>query len=211
MLVDDEPIMRRGLYTAIKEMNRFKICCEANNVNDALNSVKEYRPDIIIVDIAIEGDRGIEFINFINQEDKTILILVFTRREESIYAERCLHAGAKGFLSKKEPIDTLVSALMTITQGKLYLSSTVSERVLLRIIKNDSSHVRASDIEQLSNRELEILHLLGQGKTTGEIAEELNICMKTVQSHFSCLKKKLNVKNFNQLICRAVYWVLEGQ
>jgi len=207
LIVDDQPIMRLGLANLVEGEPELKVIGEASNTADGYAKVCRLKPDLVILDIAVEGDRGIEFIQ--SSHDRTS-VLVFSLREETLYAERCLQAGTKGYVSKRESEGTVLAAIKSVLAGKTVVSPRVRERLFQRAL-NGQSHVDRSEVEQLTDRELEVFELLGQGATTRQIADRLCVSMKTVQTYHASIKESLGLDNVNQLIRRAVHYVLEGQ
>lgn len=178
-----------------------------SNTAEGYAAVRRHKPDLVILDIAVEGDRGVEFIQ--NTADRTH-VLVFSLREETLYAERCLQAGARGYISKREPEESVMDAINSVLAGKTFVGERVKQRLIERAL-NKHNPVQHARVQELSNRELEIFELLGQGVTTREIADKLCISVKTVQGYHASIKNTLNLVNMNQLIRRAVHYVLEGQ
>lgn len=207
LLVDDQPVVRAGLRTLVEAEPDLEICGEAIDTADGRAEARLKQPDLAVLDIAVEGDRGLEFIEAVKTHT---LVLVFTLREESIYAERCLQAGALGYLSKREPTARVMHAIRRVLAGKVCVSERVTEGLLDRLVSG-SSTISTAAVQQLSDRELEVFELFGQGVTTAEIAAALSLSVKTVQGYHASIKKTLNLSNHNQLIRRAVHYVLEGQ
>jgi DNA-binding NarL/FixJ family response regulator len=207
LIVDDEPIARLGLATLINREPSLSLCGEAIGTAQGLEMAQKLKPNLAILDIAVEGDRGLEFIKTVQDKCK---VLVFSLREETLYAERCLLAGAKGYVSKREPIETVRNAIQAVLQGKVFVSERVRERLYNRMLQYPAT-VSHDDVCTLTDRELEVFELLGQGATTQEAAKRLHVSVKTVQGYHMNIRDRLNLANYNQLIRRAVHYVLEGQ
>lgn len=207
VIVDDEPIARLGLTTLIKNEPNLVLYGAAVNTAKGIELVRKTKPALAILDISVEGDRGLEFIKAAQDYSE---VLVFSLREETLYAERCLLAGAKGYVSKRESLDTVRTAIQEVLRGKIFISERVRERLYNRMLQFPST-IDQNSISTLTDRELEVFELLGQGATTQETAKRLNVSMKTVQGYHINIRDRLNLPNYNQLIRRAVHYVLEGQ
>ncbi len=208
LIVDDHPIVRRGLRELIAHTEDLEVCGEAPDLPEALQQVKETRPDLVVVDISLKSGSGIELIKQIKAMDPHVRMLVSSVYDESLYAERALRAGAMGYINKEEALDNIIEAIRQVLAGRVYLSSDMTSRMLHRSISGDKSE-RAS-IETLSSRELEIFELLGRGFTTSQIAAKLHRSIKTIDAHRESIKSKLNLTNSAQLTRSAVQWVLEN-
>lgn len=207
LIVDDEPIARLGLAAVIARASNIAVCGEAISTAHGLEMAQKLKPALVILDIAVEGDRGLEFIKSVQEKCK---VLVFSLREETLYAERCLLAGAKGYISKREPIKTVEEGIQQVLNGKVFVSERVRERLYNRMLQYPAT-VKRADVCTLTDRELEVFELLGQGATTVETAKRLNVSVKTVQGYHINIRDRLSLPNYNQLVRRAVHYVLEGQ
>jgi DNA-binding NarL/FixJ family response regulator len=208
LIVDDHPIVRRGLADIISSQPDLEVCGEASTVAEALQEVEKTRPDLVLTDLALKGAHGIELIEQIKARDERIKILVSSMHDEMLFAERALRAGAMGYISKQEPTDTLLEAIRRVLRGEIYLSSRMTGR-LLRSVRSGGS-VGQDPVESLSNRELEVFQMIGQGLTTQQIARNLGLSPKTIETHREKIKEKMNLKNSAELNRRAVQWVLEN-
>jgi DNA-binding NarL/FixJ family response regulator len=207
LVVDDHPIVREGLARFINQEPDMFVCGEAEAVDDAIKQIDAKPPDLAIVDISLKGISGIELIKRIHARLPGLPILVLSMHEESLYAERALRAGAKGYLMKHEATESVVDAIRQILfHGKDF---HVSEKMVARILRNlvRQPDAAASPVEQLSDRELEVFQLIGQGRGTREIAKELHLSVKTVETHRAHIKQKLNLKHANELVHFASQWV----
>lgn len=209
-IVDDHPLVRQGLAQIIEAEEDFEICGEAEDSPGAMRGVEQRKPDVIIVDISLQGNNGLELIKNIKAVYETIPILVFSMHDEAIYAQRALRAGAKAYVMKKESSDKILAALRRILKGEIYVSSRVADQVLHQIV-NGPTNAAASPIERLTDRELEVVQLIGRGLSTREIAESLNLSVKTIESHRAHVKEKLNLRNATELVQFSVQWVDQQQ
>jgi len=205
VIVDDHPIVRQGLSQLLSAEPDFEVIGEAGNAGDAMDLVEQQHPDLVIVDISLQDISGMELIKQIRARKQQIKILVSSMHDEKLYAERCLHAGAMGYISKEETTEKMVAAIRQILGGKVYLSPEMSEHFLSRMAKVGPDADRPS-IATLSDRELEVFELIGRGMTTRKIAEVLNLSMKTIETYRENIKIKLGLANSTELIRRAVQW-----
>jgi len=209
VIVDDHPIVRQGLVQLLSCEPGFTVCAEAADAPTALSAIAETKPDIGIVDITLRGTNGIELIENIIAQWPKFPILVLSMHDESLYAQRALRAGAKGYMMKQEAPDTLTKALRRILEGQIYVSENLADNMMRRAI--DGKALQDNFPEgRLSDRELEVLQLIGQGHGTRQIAEELNLSVKTIESHRAHIKEKLNLKTAPEMARFAVQWVSQG-
>jgi len=205
-IVDDHPIVRKGLAQLINQEPDMVVCGEAENAQNALELLKRIRPDLAIVDISLQGIDGIELIKKIKDRDINLPILVVSMHDESLFAERALKVGAKGYIMKQEAIEKMMEAIRKVIKGEVYVSERVSATIVKKFIDGKAESSR-SPMEVLSNRELEVFQLIGQGFGTRQIAGELNVSIKTVESYRANIKEKLNLRNAAELIRHAVHYV----
>jgi DNA-binding NarL/FixJ family response regulator len=206
LVVDDHPIVRRGLSQLINQEPDLIVCGEAENAASALDFLKKSRPDLAIVDISLQGVDGIELIKTIKARYEGPPVLVVSMHDESLFAERALRVGARGYIMKQEAIEKMMEAIRKVLKGEIYVSEKVSARIVRRFIHGKEEGAD-SPIEILSDRELEVFQLIGQGHATRQIAEELHVSVKTVESYRANIKEKLNLKNAAELVKHAVHWV----
>jgi DNA-binding NarL/FixJ family response regulator len=204
-IVDDHPIVRQGLSQLINHEPDLKVCGEAAGVREARATIGAAEPDIVIVDLSLRDSDGLELIKDIRNKHHDLPVLVLSMHDESIYAERLLSAGANGYIMKQAAADQLLVALRRVLGGGIYVSDTVGASMIARFAGSGLRH-RSDPIERLSNRELQILNLIGRGKGTRQIADDLNLSIKTVESHRQRIKKKLNLVTSPQLVQFAVNW-----
>jgi DNA-binding NarL/FixJ family response regulator len=205
-IVDDHPIVRRGLSQMINQETDLTVCGEADSAQHALESLKKSQPDLMIVDISLQGIDGIELIKIIKTRYENLPVLVVSMHDESLFAERALRVGAKGYIMKQEAIEKMMEAIRRVLRGELYISEGVSANIVKRFI-NGKAENSQSAIEILSDRELEVFQLIGQGVGTRQIADNLNVSIKTVESYRANIKEKLKLKNATELMKHAIHWV----
>ncbi len=206
-VADDHPIVFQGLQQLLNREGDLSVCGSATNVNDAIKAIEMLKPNLVIVDISLKGSvSGIELIKGIRKRFPNTYTMVLSMYDESLYAERAIRAGATGYVKKEEFTNTIVKAIRQVLSGKIYLSETMTSRLLDNLIYDQSERLAVST-EKLTNRELEVLSLVGNGYSTIEIAKELNLSVKTISTHRLRIRNKLNLKNNSELIKYAVQWV----
>lgn len=205
LLVDDHPLMRRGMRVLIEQQGRFEVCAEADNAPEAIDLVRRLKPDLTIVDITLKSTNGIELTKGLRAQAPDMRILVVSMHDEEVYAERALRAGAMGYLMKQEASEMVITALERILGGEIYVSDRLKEKMLHRFLKHSTEKV-ISLAELLSDRELEVLELIGEGYGTRAIAEQLGLSVKTIDSYREHLKLKLNLGNSSELVRYAIQW-----
>lgn len=208
-IVDDHPIVRKGLTQLINQENDLTVCGEADSAYSALEALKKIKPDLAIIDISLQGVDGIELMKTMKTRYNGLPVLVVSIHDESIFAERALRAGARGYIMKQEAIEKIMEAIRKVLKGDLYISERVSENIVKRFI-DGKAEISSSPVEVLSDRELEVFQLIGQGYGTSQIAGELHLSVKTVESYRANIKEKLKLKNAAELMKHAVHWV-EGK
>ena len=209
LIVDDHPLVRQGLIGLISTQSDFEVCGEASGIAEAREIAAAVRPDVAIIDLTLKDGNGIELIKEFKDRYSAMKLLVISMHEESLFAERALRAGAAGYVSKHEAIRTVVQAVRTVLEGKLYLSQTMTERMVHMAVRSRAD-VSRSPIEQLTDREVQIFEMIGQGLTSRQIARHLELSPKTVETHREHIKEKLELKNATELTKHAVQWVLEN-
>jgi len=208
LIVDDHPLFREGMRQMIDRNPPLKVCGEAANPAAAMKAVAELKPDLVLVDISLEGGDGIDLIKSLKAEYEELPILVISMHNESLYAERALRAGALGYVMKSEPARTVRAAIFKVLGGDIFLSEKMSASVLARSM-HGRSEPPVSPVEQLSNRELQVFQMLGEGKPSRQIAEELDLTIPTIHSFRTRIKEKLRFQNATELVLRANQWVRE--
>lgn len=208
VIVDDHPLFRKGLEQLINSTNDgFAICGEAGDAAEGMNTIRELKPDLVIVDLSLPGANGIELIKNIRAEFRKLPILILSMHDESLYALRALRAGAQGYVMKQEALENVIGAIREVLAGRPYLSAQMSAKLITNFA---SGSTQANPTDKLSDRELEILQLIGKGRDVHEISDALHISRKTVETHRAHIKEKLNLKNAREVNRFAVQWV-EGQ
>jgi DNA-binding NarL/FixJ family response regulator len=204
-LVDDHPLVREWLTNLINQQSDLTVCGEAETGPQAMEAILARRPDVAIVDISLKDSSGIELIKDLKQSLPAMAILVLSMHEESHYAERALRAGARGYIVKRETTRKVIAAIRQVLAGQVYLTEEIAKTLATQYVigKGVSSE---SPIGQLSDRELEVFELLGQGRGTRQIAEVLRVSVKTVQAYCARIKEKLNLSSGTELLREAVRW-----
>ena len=205
-LVDDHPIVRQGLIKLIEQEAELEVCGEAGSVSEALPAIQKTGPDVILVDISLEESNGLELIKLIDDLGLQIPTLVLSMHDESLYAEHALKAGASGYVMKQAASNTLIQAIEKVLIGEIYVSKTMSSQMLKVAFRNGGEKQR-SGTEALSLRELEVFELIGRGNSTREIAEQLSLSVKTIETYRAHIKEKLLLRSGTELMQRAVQWV----
>lgn len=207
VVVDDHPVVRLGIEQMLERVDDFTICGFAESEADAIGVIEDRCPDLVVVDISLKNGSGLDLVKQLAAKDPSLKILVSSMHDENLFAERALRAGAKGYINKENAIDSMIEALRKVWSGSIYLSQPMTDRLLQSIAQGDLSDGKAP-LEQLSDRELEVFELIGQGLTTRAVAEHLGLSVKTVETYRENIKNKLNLENNNELICRAAQWVV---
>jgi DNA-binding NarL/FixJ family response regulator len=204
-LVDDHPLVREWLTNLINQQANLTVCGEAESGPEAWEKIVALRPDVAIVDISLKDSSGIELIKDLRQACPEVAVLVLSMHEEAHYAERALRAGARGYVMKRETTRKVIAAVNDVLQGRLAMSEAVAAAMATQFVQGKTLSSR-SPVEQLSDRELEVFELLGQGRTTRQIAETLRVSLKTVQAYCARIKEKLNLGSATELLREAVRW-----
>jgi DNA-binding NarL/FixJ family response regulator len=207
LLVDDHPVVCEGLAQRINAEPDLEVCGKARDGHSALEAIEKLRPHIAVVDIALGAGSGVELIKDIKVRFPHLPALVLSMHDEELYAERSLHAGAKGYVMKQEETTVLLRAIRQVLRGELYLSEKVKNGIVRRLGGIIPNGQVISLIKQLSDRELEVFQLIGDGFATYEIANRLHISMKTIASHRENIKRKLNLRDGEQLARFAIHWL----
>ncbi len=204
-IVDDHPIVREGLALMMNREPDLMVCGEAEEASAALQAINVDRPDFLIVDISLNGPDGLELLKSIRARHPSLPVLILSMHDESVYAERALRAGANGYIMKQEATDRVLVAVRQILNQKVYVSDRVANRMLQKYISGSGTG-KQSSIADLSDRELEVFRLIGEGHSTRMIAEELHLSIKTVESYQSHIKDKLSLRTGRELVQRAIQW-----
>ena len=205
-LVDDHPIVRQGLIKLIEQEEGLEVCGEAGSVSEALEALKTLGPDVILVDISLEDSNGLELIKLVDDLGLQIPMLVLSMHDEALYAEHALRAGASGYVMKQAASNTLIQAIEKVLEGEIYVSKFMSSQMLKMAFRSGGEDSRTGT-ETLSLRELEVFELIGRGNSTREIAEQLNLSVKTIETYRAHIKDKLQLRSGTELMQRAIHWV----
>lgn len=207
LIVDDHPSVREGLALRISIHADLEVCGEAESEEQAIELVRQTKPDLVLVDISLKSGHGLELIKRIRSMDPAIKMLVISGFQESLYAERACRAGAMGYLNKQESSEKMIEAIRTVLAGERFLSPEISRRLINQAL--GSSDGKKTAIEQLTDRELEIFRMIGEGLSTGVIATRLFLSTHTIDTHRENIKRKLTLNNAAELSRAAVQWLLE--
>lgn len=210
LLVDDHPGFRRGVAAIIAEEKGFAVCGEASSAASALDAMRRLKPDIAVVDISMPGTNGIELTKMMVAERPQLHILVLSMHDESVYALRALRAGAKGYVMKAESLDCVIRGLRKVGEGEIFVSPQFSDRLIFKAIQSNEDK-STSPVDRLSDRELEVLRLLGKSYGTRDIAEQLHLSGKTVETHRGHIKEKLGFKDSGDMVRFAIDWVTQEE
>jgi len=206
-IVDDHPIVRDGLITLINHQQDLGVCGEAEDAAQALKSISELKPEVIIVDIGLKSSDGIELTKSIKARYPRLPVIVLSIHDESVYAERALRAGAQAYLMKEVVSENIVTAIRTVLSGEIYVSNTMGKKLLRKMAAAGNVDTISAPIDSLSDRELEIFRLIGQGYKPSKIAESMHLSVKTVETYRARIKDKLNLANADELLRYAIQWV----
>ncbi|MBX7148346.1 response regulator transcription factor [bacterium] len=206
MVVDDHPIIRHGIIQLINQENDLTVCGQGGDIRSALEAIRHHYPDVVLVDISLKGGSGLDLIKEMREQFPGLPSLVVSMHDESVYAERALRAGAKGYIMKQEATDSMINAIRMVLKGDVYLSGRLKEKLIDKMI-DGREFDGPNPVEKLSDRELEIFRMIGQGMGTRSIADHLRLSVKTVEAHRAHIKDKLNLKSANELVHQAILWV----
>ncbi len=210
LLVDDHPLMRKGLGMTLDAEPDLEVVGQADSAEEALELIADLKPDLVVIDISLPGMSGLELVKHVEAMYEAMKMLVVSRHDETLYAERSIRAGAKGYVMKLEASDVIVEAARRVLNGGIYVSQEINERLLMSMATGNSL-MNESPLQLLSDRELEVFELIGNGVGTREIAERLHLATKTVESYRARIKEKLNLDSATELMQHAVQWVQNEQ
>jgi DNA-binding NarL/FixJ family response regulator len=205
LLVDDHPIVRQGLAEMINHEKDLHVCGTAEDLHAALDKLEELKPDLVVTDISLKNSNGLELLKNIKVRHPKMLVLMLSMHDESLYAVRALRAGAAGYIMKQEATEKVLTAIRQVLVGEIYLSDKMEKKMMQQLVGGKSART-GSPIEDLSDRELEVFGMIGQGHGTRQIAEQLHLSIKTVESHRAHIKEKLHLKNATELVQHAIQW-----
>ena len=205
LIVDDHPVVRDGLTTIINHEKDLNVCGEADDAHEAMKAVTELKPNVVIVDISLKSSDGIELTKNIKAGNSKLPVIVLSVHDESVYAERALLAGAKAYLMKDSVSENIVKAIRTVLSNEIYVSNTISKKFLHKIARNKEGTTK-TPIENLSDREFEVFRLIGEGFKASQIAMQLHLSIKTIETYRSRIKEKLNLPNAAELLQYSIKW-----
>jgi DNA-binding NarL/FixJ family response regulator len=205
-IVDDHAMFREGLRQLIQYDPGLTVCGDAPDATTAIEAIRKSRPDVVIVDITLADSNGLELVKNLRNDYEDFPVLVVSMHEESLYAERALRAGAMGYVMKNESAKTVTAAIHSVLRGEMYLSRKMSSSVISKFARGETEKP-VSPLEILSDRELEVFRMLGQGKGTRQIAQDLGLTIPTIQSFRNRIKEKLHLKTAPELVLHAINWV----
>jgi DNA-binding NarL/FixJ family response regulator len=207
LLVDDHPIVRQGLALLIDREADLIVCGEADGAHSAFQAISSLQPDIVILDISLNGPDGLDVLKEIRMKTGSLPVLILSMHDESIYAERAMRAGANGYIMKQEATEKVLIAVRRILQGEVYLSDRLTNTMLQHYVRGASSP-KTSPLVSLTDRELEVFRLIGEGHGTRQIADELHLSVKTIESYQAHIKEKLSLRNARELLQHAIEWTV---
>lgn len=206
LLVDDHPLFRKGMTELLDSQDDLQVKAEADNSGSALTAIRAQRFDLAIVDVGLRGGaNGIELTKSLKAERPDLPVLVVSMHDEALYAERALRAGARGYVMKREALDSILSAVRSVINGEVYISPTMTKRMLFDHIQGGGE--ARSAVDRLTDRELEVFQLIGEGRDMHEIASDLHLSKKTVEAHRANIKEKLGVPSAREVVRYATQWV----
>jgi DNA-binding NarL/FixJ family response regulator len=209
LVVDDHPLFQEALRELITREPGWQVCGKATDAAEALRLVEETRPDLVIVDISLGDSNGIDLIKQISTKNPDLPILVISMHDESLYSERAIRAGAMGYVTKHEPPKAVKTAIQQVLAGELYLSHKMATSLLAKLIHGETEVPKESTFDRLTDRELEVFRLLGEGKGARQIAQQLGLSVATINSFRARIREKLHLKNSTELLLQAGNWVRE--
>ncbi len=211
LIVDDHPITRDGLAMRIDRETDLEVCGEADDIDEALQTVAKTNPDLAVIDVSLKSGNGIELVKEIKYRFPNVRMLVWSMYDESIYADRALKAGASGYINKQSVRENIIDAIKMVLGGGVYLSANHTAKIINRLDRGGKPVLNTkSPMEVLSDRELETFSLIGHGKKTAEIATQMNVTTKTIETYRTRIKEKLDLEHAGELSRLAIQWVLEN-
>ena len=204
-IVDDHSLVREGLTNLINSQSDLMVCGEAKDSSEAIDAITKELPDVAIIDISLTNESGLELIKSLAKQFPQVAVVVLSMHDETLYAERALRAGARGYVMKHETSKSVLASIRRVIAGDIYVSERIVNRMALRLT-SARRRAASSPVERLSDRELEIFRLLGQGRTPSEIARDLNLSLKTVQAYCARAKEKFGVTSLTELLRAAIRW-----
>jgi len=204
-LVDDHPLVREGLANLLNAQEDLMVCGEAEDSTQAVNRIRKARPHVALIDISLKNESGLELLKQLRGQFPEIALIVLSMHDESLYAERALRAGARCYVMKREASKNVLASIRRVLEGGVYVSGRITS-TMAKVLGSSAEAPSTSPVERLSDRELEIFRLLGQGRTTSQIASDLNLSVKTVQAYCARAKEKFGVSTLADLLRAAIRW-----
>jgi DNA-binding NarL/FixJ family response regulator len=209
LIVDDHPIVRQGLAQLINEEKDLEVCGQAEDAHEAIQAIRQLDPDLVIVDISLKDTSGIELIKDLKVQYPALPVLTLSMHDEAVYGERALRAGAKGYIMKQEATEKVVTAIRRVLAGEVYVSSGMAAKMVSKFVRG-GTRTTGSPADGLSDRELEVFRMIGEGYSTREMAVKLHLSIKTVETYRAHIKDKLGLQDTNELLRSAIQWVNAG-
>lgn len=206
LIVDDHPIVRQGLAQLINQENDLVVCGQAEDAHSAIQAIRELDPDLVIVDISLKDTSGVELIKDLKVQYPDLPVLTLSMHDEAVYGERALRAGAKGYIMKQEATEKVVTAIRRVLMGEVYVSDGMAAKMVSKLV-GVAGKKTGSPIESLSDRELEVFRMIGEGYNTREMAEKLHLSVKTIETYRAHIKDKLALQDASELLRSAIQWV----
>lgn len=206
VIVDDHPIVRKGLTELINQEPGMTVCGESDTADGGLARIREDHPDVAIVDLTLGMDSGLQLVKTLNASQPDVRVLILSMHDETLHAERALAAGASGYIMKNEAAKNLLGAIRCVASGKTYVSPQMSERIVARVTGRHGTRVESVPFERLTDREREVFALMGRGLETREVAERLDLSVKTIETYHARIKEKLGLRSGHELVRAAVEW-----
>jgi DNA-binding NarL/FixJ family response regulator len=206
LIVDDHPLVREGLTDLINKEKDMVVCGSTKDIPQTIGAIRQLEPDMVTIDISLENASGLDLMKDIKASFPGLPVLVLSMHQESIYAERAMRAGAKGYITKQEASKKIITAIRKVLKGQLYLSEPLKEKLLYSLIGSAEPEANIPLIDRLTDRELEVFRMIGHGKATREIAEQLCLSVKTIETYRARIKQKLNLTSGSELMRCAFQW-----
>jgi DNA-binding NarL/FixJ family response regulator len=209
LIVDDHPIVRQGLAQLIDQEKDLEVCGQAGDAHEAIGAIRQLHPDLVVADISLKDTSGMELIKDLKVQYPDLPVLTLSMYDEGVYGERALRAGARGYIMKQETTEKVVTAIRRVLAGEIYVSDGMAAKMVSKIVGGGARET-GSSMERLSDRELEVFRLIGEGYGTREMADKLHLSVKTIETYRAHLKDKLAVEDANELLRYAIRWVNTG-
>ncbi len=209
LIVDDHPIVRQGLAQLINQEKDLEVCGQAEDAHEAMQAIRQLNPDMVIVDISLKDTSGMELIKDLKIQHPDLPVLTLSMHDEAVYGERALRAGARGYVMKQEATGKVVTAIRRVLAGEVYVSEGMAAKMVSKLV-GGGARTASSPADSLSDRELEVFRMIGEGFGTREMAEKLHLSIKTVETYRAHIKDKLGLQDANELLRTAIQWVNAG-